>query len=142
MERDITDTEGTRRNNGTTGKQTENLELRYEKKLSFTLIKVSVMKVGKDYNLVLTGGESPHIGCTVLSVPRPSLTGDGSVSATSSVINITSHKDEKICRYLAERTACKKNAVTVCSGGVHIDGITNGQIQDIINAVEEIAEKI
>ena len=38
-------------------------------------------------HILLYGGQSPHIGCTVLAEPRPSLLGDGSVSATASVLN-------------------------------------------------------
>ncbi|MCI6465775.1 MULTISPECIES: prenylated flavin chaperone LpdD [Faecalicatena] len=114
----------------------------YEKKLSFSRIRVRVTKVGEDYSILTTGGEKPHIGCTVLSVPRPSLTGDGSVSVTSSVINLTGHKDEKICRYLAEQTAKKKNAVVSCSGGFHMDDITETQITEVMAAVAEIAQEI
>ncbi|MBQ6397572.1 MAG: hypothetical protein IJI06_05425 [Oscillospiraceae bacterium] len=47
----------------------------------------------------------PHIGCAVLAIPRPSLKSDGSMSCTSSVLNLSGHKDETLCRLLAER-AC------------------------------------
>lgn len=114
----------------------------YEKDLSFARISVRVTRAGADYNLLLAGGEKPHIGCCVLAVPRPSLTGDQSISVTSSVINITGHKDEQICRYLAEHMARNKNAVTVCSGGFHMDDITEMQIEAVRKAVAEIAEEM
>lgn len=114
----------------------------YEQELTFARITVRITKIGEDYCILLTGGGKPHIGCTVLTVPRPSLTGDGSTSATSSVLSLTGHKDEKICRYLAEQTAKKKNAAVVCTGGFHTDGITGAQIKEVIKAVEEIARKI
>lgn len=107
--------------------------------LSFSELKVSVTRVGQDYSVILQGGEKPHIGCTVLSVPRPSLTGDGSISATSSVLNMTGHKDEVLCRYLAEVLCRKKRAVTVCSGGFHMDGITKEQIEEVKRAVRTIS---
>ena len=60
-------------------------------------MEVTVMKLGEDFQICLAGGEKPHIGCVVQAVPRESLTGDGSWSATSSVWNRTGHKDEVLC---------------------------------------------
>ena len=87
-------------------------------------MEVTVMKIGEDFQICLAGGEKPHIGCVVQAVPRESLTGDGSWSATSSVWNRTGHKDEVLCRMLAEKICCACRTVTVCTGGVHIDRIT------------------
>ena len=58
------------------------------------LLQVSVKKIGQDLLVSVEGGQKPHIGCVIQSVSRPSLTGDGSYSATSSVMNLTGHKDE------------------------------------------------
>lgn len=113
-----------------------------EKELSFSIISVQVMKLGNDYNIVVQGGDRPHVGCAVLAIPRLSLTGDGSMSATASVLNVTGHKDEMICRYLAEHIAMKKNAVVVCAGGFHEDGIRQEQIQEVLDAVKEIEKQI
>lgn len=115
---------------------------RIQKKLGFTTINVGITQLGNDYNITIGGGESPHIGCTVLALPRPSLTGDGTMSSTSSVINITGHKDEIICRKLAETVSAKKNAAVVCSGGVHIDNITPVQIKEIERVIEDLADQI
>lgn len=113
-----------------------------EKELSFAKLSVQFQSLGNDYLITVRGGDMPHIGCTVLALPRPSLTGDGSVSVTSSVINVTGHKDEEICRRLAEKLAKEKNAVTVCVGGFHVDGIDYTQIGEVIKAVGEIEDII
>ena len=47
-------------------------------------LEVSAAFVGEDILVCLQGGERPHLGCVVQTEPRESLTGDGSVSATSS----------------------------------------------------------
>lgn len=114
----------------------------YEKELSFSKITVRVTEAGQDVNILITGGEKPHIGCTVLALPRPSLRGDGSISVTSSVMNITGHKDENICRLLAEQTAKKRKSAVCCTGGFHMDRITAAQIEEVMQAVEEIVKKI
>lgn len=112
------------------------------KELSFTELTVRVNNLGEDVLIVIEGGTSPHIGSTVLAVPRPSLTGDGSVSVTSSVINVTGHKDEELCRILAESAAKRKNAVAVCTGGFHADNISMEQIAELKAAVKKIAAVI
>lgn len=114
----------------------------YEKKLSFSEIKLYVLKLGDDYNITISGGDKPHIGSSVLAIPRLSLTGDGSVSATSSVMNMIGHKDEQICRYVAERICKRKNAVVLCSGGFHVDNISKDGIYEVLQAVKELADMI
>ena len=47
-------------------------------------------------------------------------------------------KDEYLCRYLAEKTAARTGKVTVCTGGFHTDHITEGQIREVMDAMEEI----
>lgn len=113
-----------------------------EKKLPFARLTVRITRVGEDYAILLYGGEKPHIGCTVLAVPRPSLDGSGKISSTASVLNVTGHKDEVLCRYLAEKTAAEKHAVTVCAGGVHTDALTEEQISEIVEAVKELGGRI
>ncbi len=110
----------------------------WEISLSFTTLYIEITPVGEDIAILLRGGDRPHIGCCVLAVPRPSLTGDGSQSCTSSVINVTGHRDEELCRLLAEK-ACRHYGCTVtCSGGVHMDKIGFPQIQEVIDAVSGV----
>ena len=104
---------------------------RYELELSFSRIIVEITDVGEDKLVVVYGGDKPHIGSVVLSVPRLSLRNDGSISATSSVINVTGHKDEVICRTIAEMIASEYNCIVTCTGGFHVDDITEEQLKEI-----------
>ena len=72
------------------------------KQIAGITIEIQETRIGDDIVLILAGGDKPHIGCVVQAVPRPSLTNDGSISVTSSVLNLTGHKDEFLCRKLAE----------------------------------------
>jgi len=110
-------------------------------KLSFADLKIEQQKIGDDILITVGGGEKPHIGCCVLAVPRPSLTGDGTVSATSSVMNLTGHKDEFLCRKIAEQAAAEHNCTVVCTGGFHMDDITSEQIKEVLDAVEAIDKR-
>ena len=74
--------------------------------------------------------------------PRESLTGNGSVSATSSVLNYPGHKDEVICRYVAEKVSGELNRRVVCTGGFHKDRITAEEIREVQIVLETVTEKI
>ena len=111
---------------------------KHEIDLPFSKLTVEISDVGNDKMILVYGGDKPHIGCTVLSIPRDSLTGDGSISATSSVLNVIGHKDELICRAIAERIAARDNCTVVCSGGFHIDKITKEQIDALMAAISLI----
>lgn len=114
----------------------------FEKKLSFSSLEVRGTFVGEDLILCVQGGDKPHIGCCVLAVPRESLTGDGTISATSSVMNLIGHKDEVICRTLAEACCKKFQCTVVCTGGFHVDGITERQLCEMELAVRKIEQEI
>lgn len=105
--------------------------------LSFSALSVELSPVGENLLLTVRGGDRPHIGCVILTEPRPSLTGDGSVSCTSSVLSVTGHKDEFLCRALAEKAAVQYNTRVVCTGGFHIDGASKEQLEEIMQAVKE-----
>jgi hypothetical protein len=104
---------------------------------SFGKLVLTLQKVGADYLLVVTGGMA-HLGCVVMAEPRPSLTGAGR-SSTSSVLNASGHKDELLCRPLAERLAAQRGARVVCTGGFHIDEISPAQLQELDRAVKGIS---
>ena len=113
-------------------------ETHLHRKLSFSELRLDLYPVGEDIAAVLSGGDRPHIGCAVLAVPRPSLTGDGSASCTSSVLNLTGHKDEQLCRFAAE-TLCRRYQVPVtCTGGFHKDRITPEEIREITDTLREL----
>lgn len=92
--------------------------------------------------LYIQGGDKPHIGCTVMAVPRPSLSGNGERSVTSSVMNLTGHKDENICRMLAEDVCRTCGKTVVCTGGVHLENITAEQINEVRIAAEQLEEML
>lgn len=113
-----------------------------EKEVVNTNLKVSAGKIGKDILICLEGGNVPHIGCVVQAVPRPSLKENGSMSTTASVLNLTGHKDEFLCRKLAEEICSATGCVIVCTGGFHLDGIKKEQIEDVIQAVDEVCVEL
>lgn len=105
------------------------------KQIAGITIEIQETRIGDDIVLILAGGDKPHIGCVVQAVPRPSLTNDGSISVTSSVLNLTGHKDEFLCRKLAEKRCREMGRIVVCTGGVHIENITKEQIHKLLEEI-------
>ena len=50
--------------------------IRGRKELSCSYMEAGAAFLGEDILAFIQGGDKPHIGCTVQSVPRPSLTGN------------------------------------------------------------------
>ncbi|MGL5191761.1 MAG: hypothetical protein ACRC7S_19130 [Cetobacterium sp.] len=114
--------------------------IKYKLELSFADCFIYVKNIGADINIIFSGGDKPHIGSVVLSVPRESLKNDGTISATTSVLNVLGHKDEEICRILAEGFCKKYNSLTLCSGGFHIENISTENILELIDSVKNFIE--
>lgn len=104
-------------------------------------IQLELRYAGEDIVAVLSGGDRPHIGCAVVALPRSSLTGDGTLSCTSSVVNLIGHKDEYICRQVAEYICKKQNVTVVCTGGVHLDEAGEEQISEVVQAIRRFCEE-
>lgn len=88
-------------------------------------------RLGQGYVVTLHGGDKSHIGSVILATPRKSLTGTG-ISATSSVMNLPGHMDERIGRPFAEALAAELKVPVTLVCGVHYDHLT----PDTIPAVE------
>ncbi|MGB9804576.1 hypothetical protein [Desulfofundulus sp.] len=76
----------------------------------------------------LLGGEKPHIGAVVLSIPRPSMAEPGRVSCTSIVVPRLGHKDDELAKPLAEELAKACDQPVVMVAGVHVE---KAQAEDI-----------
>ncbi len=83
---------------------------------------------GEGVIIALFGGEKPHIGAVVLSIPRPSLADPARISCTSTVVPRLGHKDEEIAKPLAEELAKACAQPVVAVAGLHIE---RAQAEDI-----------
>lgn len=109
--------------------------------LESCLLTCRVTPMGKDYTITICGGSLPHIGSAVMAQARPSLTGNG-ISATSSVLNCVGHKDETIARMFAEKIAICGNCMAVCICGIHLDNITEKQLDRIRESCDSLLKRI
>ncbi|KPU43147.1 hypothetical protein OXPF_33970 [Oxobacter pfennigii] len=106
------------------------------------ILDCSAIRTSDGIIIYIGGGEKAHIGSTVISQPRLSLTGNGNVSCTTSVINILGHKDDAIAVPVSEAICRHFNETTVVTAGVHIDNAGPSDIEKFIRMRDEIILKI
>lgn len=105
-------------------------------------LEANIVKMGDDILVAITGGDKPHIGCTAISVPRPSLSNTSNISETTSTINLVGHKDDIVANPIA-KTLCKAlNVPIVVVCGIHFDAMGQEQIDCIISLTPLLANKI
>ncbi len=97
---------------------------------------------GKDASVCIYGGDTPHIGAVAVAVPRKSLTGDGSNSASASVICITGHKEDELARSIALKLSSVWQCNVTVSAGVHIDEAKKEDIEILGIKINELIEKL
>lgn len=92
-------------------------------------VEATAIKCGKDYNICIGGGDTYHIGAVALGIPRPSLADAERVSASASVLCVTSHKEDEVARTAALRMATLLNTRVVVTCGLHIDNASSEDIK-------------
>ena len=105
-------------------------------------INIKAITIGEDLIAIISGGDSPHIGCVTLSTPRPSLCDSKVISATTSVLNLIGHKDDEVARYVSHELSSKLNKNVVVTCGIHIDNITGEEINIIVKLLKELTETL
>jgi len=101
-------------------------------------VAAEVKIIGDDLMICVWGGTKPHIGSISVSVPRPGLKNNTSISSTSSIINLVGHKDEVVARKFSEQFAAKYNKNAIATAGIHIDDITDNQIKIIMQNITDL----
>lgn len=87
---------------------------------------------GPDLTVTLSGGSHPHIGAVALAQPRPSLRGDGSRSATVSVLTLPGHLEDEVARWAAHLLAVRAGGTVVVTAGMHVDQATPAEITALV----------
>ena len=98
--------------------------------------------IGDDLMISVWGGTKPHIGSISVSVPRLGLQDNTTMSATSSIINLIGHKDEVVARKFSEQFAAKFNKNAIATAGIHIDDITENQINILMQNMTDLCRDI
>ncbi|MEW6173601.1 MAG: hypothetical protein AB1510_11145 [Bacillota bacterium] len=106
-------------------------------------IEVQATPTGDGIIVQVLGGEKPHVGAVVLSLPRPSVSEPGKIRANSTVVPLYGHRDDEVARPVAEQLAAVFNQPVVVVAGVHIDAARPEEIELLVkNVGHAVAELI
>lgn len=105
-------------------------------------IVINVIFQGEDIIITCSGGDRPHVGAVAFAISRPSLTDSRVGSASTSLITVTSHKDDEIAVPLAKIVSSESNRNVVVIAGVHINKIKTSDIIEIIEQVKAVGYEI
>jgi len=110
----------------------------FEKRVGRIGVELSALPMGEDWTVAITGGVSPHLGAAALGIPRPSLENPEKTSASVSVLTVTGHRDDEIARLAAHRLASRLGRKVLVACGIHIDGITRGELSLVGEIIEDL----
>lgn len=91
-------------------------------------VRLMATLTGEGLVLSLLGGEKPHVGAVVFSIPRPSLADPRRLSCNSIVAPLVGHKDDEIAKPLAEKMAKITGQPVALAAGLHVEGATDRDI--------------
>ena len=96
--------------------------------------------MGADWNVMITGGERPHIGAAALgqAYQRP----DGHWTAGASVLAVGTHKEDVLARQAALLLARRTGRTVLVSCGIHVDNLSPQGIADFVALAEEGVENL
>lgn len=92
-------------------------------------------------DILVVGGDRPHIGGVVLSVPRASLKGSG-IACDTWVVPVPGHKDAIVAQTIGEAVCKCVDSPVVVSAGIHVDEATGDEIGAIEAACLRLAEAL
>ena len=106
-----------------------------------TRVILSAQSLGKDFTVFIYN-ENAHIGAVALGEPYPSRVDQNYISPSVSVLTRTAHKEDIIARQMASGLASAMNVPVLVCCGIHLDGITPDEIEEINKNSEVLLEKI
>ena len=95
---------------------------------------LSALMMGEDYVINLYG-EGPHVGAVGVGNYD-----QNSNRASSSVITLSGHRDDRIAKECAERISKKMKRSTVVTVGIHLEHITEDEINTILKNSKHIID--
>jgi hypothetical protein len=97
------------------------------------LCSVEAMAVvcGRDLTVCFGGGQAPHIGAVALGSPRPSLADSSETSASTSVLCVLGHKEDRLAQDAATRLAASLGCQVVVTVGLHVDDASSDDIASL-----------
>ncbi len=105
------------------------------------IIYLEVKEIGNDLLVSIHGGDEHHIGGVSIAYVTPSHYRDASTVSLSS-LTFPGHKDYIVANSAAEKICKKLERSVVVTVGIHYDNATKYDIDEIINAVDNLVTEL
>jgi len=99
---------------------------------------LSLQPLGDDLQVVIWGGERPHVGAVAVAEPRISRTDPSRTTASSSVITLSGHKEDELARDAALRLAIVARSAVAVTAGLHWDQLDASDIKEVLLLCDEL----
>ncbi|NDV25387.1 hypothetical protein [Desulfovibrio sp. JC010] len=106
----------------------------------FTLI-LTIQRMGKDLNVCLYGGDSPHIGAVALAVPHAGLRDPEKADASVSLLTVTGHKEDELARKISYTLATASNCTVSAVCGIHLENAEKQEIAEVLAVADQMLEQ-
>jgi len=97
-----------------------------EKTVGRLTIRLKAQPIGSDWNIVVYGGDRPHVGAVALASP----------GSTCSFICLPNHRECELAKGLASTLSNHVNAAVCVSCGIHLENITKNEISLVHTIIE------
>ena len=99
---------------------------------------LSLQWLGVDLQVVIWGGERPHVGAVAVAEPRVSRSDPERMTASSSVICLSGHKEDELARDAALRRAIVSRGAVAVTAGLHWDHLDADGIKDVLQLCDDL----
>jgi hypothetical protein len=97
-------------------------------------ISLRSVEMGKDLLVTIIGGRG-HIGAAAVGIKVGGI-------ATSSVITVPAHREDRVVKDAAEKLAKKLDKTVVVVAGIHYDDITKDEIAEALRLCDGLVEAL
>ncbi len=98
--------------------------------------------VGEDLQLIIAGGDRPHIGAVAVSICPPGLKNSEAQEMTTSVVTVPGHKEDQLAREAAHQVAVAIGRTVSVSCGIHLEQISKQEIQVVQELVRTLVDEL
>jgi hypothetical protein len=98
--------------------------------------------LGQDLCVSLTGGDLRHIGAVALAQPYPSSKDPQRINASTSVITVCGHQEDRLACDLAEKITLHTLTRVSITCGIHLHEATNEQINQVIRISHRLVDEL
>lgn len=105
------------------------------------LIQCKVIKMGEDINMMIEGGDIPHIGAVALGIAFQMPHNINKMTASVSLLTVPGHKEDDVVLKYAKRLVQELGVTSVVTCGIHIQNITFEEIQELMDVIDDLVTR-